>query len=136
MKNQIKSLGNPHLKAKRFLFGKLIFCASIFALTILFQFWVDRQNTPGLSFGTSVSSANPLGAAKDKRDNAIDVNTADLKALSALPGIGQKLAESILKDREANGAYMKPADLLRVKGIGEKTLEKITPFLRFDALKK
>jgi len=46
-----------------------------------------------------------------------------------LPGLGKTLAGRILADRQANGPFHDLEDLVRVSGIGPKTLEKIRPFL-------
>ena len=55
----------------------------------------------------------------------IDINTADAAALQALPGIGETKAAAIIAHREANGPFATVDDLQNVKGIGEKTLEKL-----------
>ncbi|MDE6881054.1 MAG: helix-hairpin-helix domain-containing protein [Oscillospiraceae bacterium] len=54
----------------------------------------------------------------------VDINTAGLDELDALPGIGPVLAQRILDYREANGPFLSVEELMEVKGIGEKTLEK------------
>jgi competence protein ComEA len=55
----------------------------------------------------------------------VDVNTADAETLaSALVGIGQKKAEAIVSYRQINGPFQAIEDLAKVKGIGEKTIEK------------
>jgi competence ComEA-like helix-hairpin-helix protein len=51
----------------------------------------------------------------------LNINTASREALEALPGIGPTLAGRIVEGRP----YRRVEDLLRVKGIGEKTLEGI-----------
>lgn len=55
----------------------------------------------------------------------VDVNSADAAELRKLPGIGESLAAAIVADREENGPFTCPEDLLRVPGIGEKRLEAI-----------
>lgn len=60
----------------------------------------------------------------------IDINSADKDLLVMLPGIGPKTADSILKYRKANGPFSSTADLVNVKGIGKKTLAKISPYLK------
>ena len=55
----------------------------------------------------------------------VDINTAGLDDLMTLPGIGEVRAQAILDDREANGPYRYPENLIRVKGIGEGILGQI-----------
>lgn len=59
----------------------------------------------------------------------LDPNRADLEALMRLPGIGPVLARRIIADRQAHGPFRRPEDLLRVKGIGPATLEKVRAYL-------
>ncbi len=66
---------------------------------------------------------NPPAAVTDTaRDGRVDINAAGLEELMSLPGIGAVRAQAILDDREANGPFRYPEDLLRVKGIGEGVL--------------
>lgn len=57
-------------------------------------------------------------------DTAININTADVATLASLNGVGQSKAEAIVAYREANGPFAVTADLSKVKGIGERTVEK------------
>lgn len=54
---------------------------------------------------------------------AVDINTADVKELSELNGVGAKKADSIIKYRDAN-CFKSVDELVKVKGIGKKILEK------------
>ena len=67
-------------------------------------------------------------------DGSIDPNTAQKEAFMVIPGIGEKTAEAIIAEREANGPFYFPEDLLAVKGIGEKKLAVMRPFLCFPAV--
>ena len=51
-------------------------------------------------------------------DGTVDVNTNDLYELTELPGVGETIARRILDEREANGDFFFPEDLLAVPGIG------------------
>ena len=83
-------------------------------------------------------------------DGRIDLNTAEWYDLTRLPRVGEGLARGIVAYREAKilewrsshpdrpaeqapPVFVRPEDLLPIKGIGPKTLERIRPFLRLDA---
>ncbi|SFU72814.1 ComEA family DNA-binding protein [Halomonas korlensis] len=61
----------------------------------------------------------------------IDINTANAELLTELPGIGEVKASSIVENREANGPYGGPDDLLRVDGIGEATVDGLREQIEF-----
>ena len=62
----------------------------------------------------------------------LNINSATKEQLQTLPGIGPAIAERIVLYREQFGPFKSPDDLLKVKGIGAKKLEKIKPFLSFE----
>ena len=57
--------------------------------------------------------------------DGINPNTADLETLCLLPGVGKVTAQAFHDELALNGAFHYPEDILSVKGIGEKKLEKI-----------
>ena len=59
----------------------------------------------------------------------VDLNAADWPELAQLPGIGEILARRIVAAREEEGPFRCPEDLVRVHGIGPKTLEAVQPYL-------
>ena len=65
-------------------------------------------------------------------DGEINVNTASKEILMQLPGVGEVTAMEILVEREAHGPFRYPEDLLSVKGIGEKKLADMLPYIRLD----
>jgi len=62
----------------------------------------------------------------------ININTADLATLSLLPEIGPERAARIIEYRTRHGRLRGYPDLLFVTGIGEKTVERLVPHIRFD----
>ena len=64
----------------------------------------------------------PRGATAGAR---VNLNTADPAALEALPGIGPALAQRIIAYRDSAGTFRTAEDLMRVRGIGPATLERI-----------
>ena len=59
----------------------------------------------------------------------VDINKASLAEISELPGISEAVAAAVVEERERLGRFRSPEDLLGVKGIKEKKLQKILPFL-------
>ena len=66
----------------------------------------------------------PLGAGE-----RVDPNAADAVELDRLPRVGPALAARIVEDREANGLFRSLEDLGRVRGVGDRMLEEIAPFV-------
>lgn len=54
----------------------------------------------------------------------IDINSADVKTLESLDGIGPAKAQAIVDYRQKNGPFKSVEDLEKVSGIGKATLEK------------
>ncbi len=68
-------------------------------------------------------------AARQEPQEPIDVNTASEEDLELIPGIGPAMAQRIIAWREQNGPFERIEDLLNVRGIGLKTLEKLRPYV-------
>ena len=62
----------------------------------------------------------------------IDINSAGVKELTKIPFVGKATAEKIIRLRKKLGGFKKPEDLLKVKGIGRKKLEKIKSFIKLN----
>ncbi|MEQ8273385.1 MAG: helix-hairpin-helix domain-containing protein [Deltaproteobacteria bacterium] len=59
----------------------------------------------------------------------LDLNTATIAQLVKLPGVGPKRADAIVKLRE-RVPFRRVRDLLRVRGIGRKSLARLRPLVR------
>lgn len=55
----------------------------------------------------------------------VNINTATSEELQTLSGVGEATARAIIEEREANGPFTSPEDIMRVSGIGEKKFAKI-----------
>jgi len=64
--------------------------------------------------------------------NSININTASKEMLMQLPGIGEEYAERIILFREDHGPFESVEQLVKVRGIGKKSLERIRPYLTVD----
>lgn len=70
----------------------------------------------------------PMDATDDDpaetNETTININLADIDQLRTLNGIGPAKASAIISYREANGQFESIDDLVKVRGIGAKTLAK------------
>ena len=70
--------------------------------------------------------AAPVSAASSPNTaGKVDINTAGEAELMTLPGIGQVLAQRIIAFRDEHGPFRRAEDLMKVKGIGEKSFQKL-----------
>ena len=69
-----------------------------------------------------------LTVALDK----VNINTADKEMLSSLPGVGPVIADRIIENREKNGPFKNNEEITKIKGIGEKTFQKIKDLITVE----
>lgn len=77
------------------------------------------------------AALSPAALPAASHYDLMDLNTASAEELTALPGIGEILAERIVRQREENGPFLTREDVLAVSGIGEKTYEAMEPFITY-----
>jgi competence protein ComEA len=87
------------------------------------------------ALGSSVSGATPQAPAgptptSGKPAAPVDLNTATVEQLDALPGVGPVTAAAIVAWRDANGKFASVDQLGEVDGIGTARLEKLRPLVR------
>jgi competence protein ComEA len=70
------------------------------------------------------------GSGKPKAGDVLDLNTATVDQLDALPGVGPVTAAAIVAWRQANGKFTSVDQLGDVDGIGPTRLEKLRPLVR------
>ena len=75
-----------------------------------------------------VLAALPAVAA----EGVVNINTADAAALSLLPGVGPSTAGRIVEFRTENGEFESAADLMLVRGIGERTFERMRSYVTIE----
>ena len=83
--------------------------------------------SPQESDAAATRAMEPVSSAEK-----VNVNTADIDTLLTLKGLRSDSAYYLIAERETNGYFRYPEDLLCVKGIGEKTLSKLRDYICFD----
>lgn len=66
---------------------------------------------------------------QDLAVNPVNINSADINELLRVPGLNFKTAQAILSYRTINKTFQSVDELIKVKGIGPVTLEKISPYV-------
>lgn len=89
-----------------------IACAAAICIVLLDR--SERTNEPNLDTA---------------RASLIDLNSASVAEIELLPEIGPALAARIIESRERDGAFRSANDLDRVRGIGQGTIERVTPLV-------
>ena len=70
-----------------------------------------------------------LAAAAEAAEGKVNINEASVEQLALLPRVGPAVAQRIVDFREENGGFKAVEDLMLVRGIGEKTFEKLAPYV-------
>ena len=98
------------------------------ALFFLLGLYVGRTTSGGV-----LTEKNTSAEAITEREEAplstgtVNLNEASAAELEKLPGIGPKLAEEIVRYREAVGGFASAEQLKEIDGIGDKTVENLLP---------
>jgi competence protein ComEA len=99
----------------------------------------SSRATASASASTPPSASAPIppapsASASGPPRTLVVLNTATEAELTKLPGVGPKKAQAILKLREKlGGRFKRIEDLMRVRGLKRKALEKIRPLVVLDA---
>ncbi len=84
--------------------------------------------------GTTLDAGDAPPRSRATPDDPVFLNQASLADLRRLPGVGAKRAQAILALRERLHGFSQLEDLLKVKGVGRKSLKKLRPLVRLDLL--
>ncbi len=79
------------------------------------------------------NKSKTTSATSTKKDlKAVNVNKASASELAAsLPGVGEKKAQAIIDYRKKNGKFKNANDLTNVPGLGDASVSKMKPYLKF-----
>ncbi len=80
---------------------------------------------------SAITQEQPARARTVVTAELINVNSADVRELARLPGIGAELARRIIEERSTNGSFVNLTDLQRVKGIGPRKAAMLSGWVKF-----
>ena len=101
-------------------------------------FWGIRRFAPAIFLGepdliavpnTERPQDNTTESSVPNKPALLNINTASTEELQTLPNIGEQMAKRIIDYRTQHGNFASVNALQNVKGIGPKTLEKLSPFI-------
>ena len=101
-------------------------------------FWGVRRFAPAIFLGepdliavpnTERPQDNTTESSVPNKPALLNINTASTEELQTLPNIGEQMAKRIIDYRTQHGNFASVNALQNVKGIGPKTLEKLSPFI-------
>jgi competence ComEA-like helix-hairpin-helix protein len=77
----------------------------------------------------------PIAAHAEKHppSKPIDLNLANVKELEELPGVGPVMAQKIIDMRAKSGRFHRVEDLLAIRGISQKKLDAMRPYVTISA---
>ena len=84
------------------------------------------------SLALVLALAGPV-AAERAPQRPVNLNTATVTELMQLPRVGARTAERIVAFRKQHGGFLRPEELMNVKGIGEKTFTRLKPYIRVSS---
>lgn len=93
------------------------------------------SNAPAM-VGSGLGEPSPASGTTTSgltADGKVILNVASAEELTKLPRVGPKRAQAIVDLRKRLGKFRQPTDLLRVRGIGRKTLRQLMPSFILDA---
>jgi competence protein ComEA len=117
----------------------LLFVTGAFVAGLGIRFYQETfPSTPSFDYSASdstfaaLSAAEPADSVPEKTAEPVgplNLNTATKQQLVALPGIGEIMAERILRQREDHGPFRSVEELRSLKGISKRSFEKLKPLV-------
>lgn len=95
---------------------------------------IETDSTSEKKLGSAKTYRKKIKSRKKKETEkllpgSININVASAAELQKLPRIGAVIADRIIEYRINYGEFKTIEELLKVKGVGKKTLEKLLPYI-------
>lgn len=86
----------------------------------------------GANYTLANTSGQTLTRATAEASTKLKLNQASVEQLTAIPGLGKVKAQAILDHISEHGEIKSPAELTKVKGIGDKLAAKVAEYVSFE----
>ena len=93
---------------------------------------IARACALALATACAVALAAQAADPQPGLTGTVNVNTATAEELQLLPGIGAARADALVELRKQRGGFKSLEQLKDVKGIGDASLERLRPYVRFE----
>lgn len=77
----------------------------------------------------NINDENLESASFQESNKKVNINVATIAELTAIPGVGESTAKSIIEYRTQNGRFNTIEDIQNVSGIGESKFNKIKEYI-------
>ncbi len=102
---------------------------------LMTQYYPSAKKTVAAAISDTVTDDSTDSKQLQKKSQQaskerININTADKSALESLPGIGSAYAKRIIDYRNEHGEFETIEELKKIKGIAQKRLDNLKPFVK------
>jgi competence protein ComEA len=101
---------------------------------VILAWWGWQQVRPESELDFALADSLYVAPTSTALGERVDINLADSTEWEALPGIGPRLAQRILRYRKSLGGFDSVAQVRKVYGLRPETWERIQPQLFVNAL--
>lgn len=105
----------------------LIFLLLLLLLGGVLRFFYYKKEYPIFFNGSSKDLRNTI-----ELKHPIDINKSSFEELESIPGIGPTIALEIIKYRDEKGKIKNIEELINIKGIGKKNLERFKQYITVE----
>jgi competence protein ComEA len=95
----------------------------------------SMETAPSAVPSAALANANSTPEPSDSVSTLLDLNKATQSELETLPSIGPSKAKEIISYREQHDGFRNVEQLLEVKGIGQKILDRVSKHVRVSQVK-
>lgn len=90
---------------------------------------LSQYSAPAFAFVPAFTGDSSALKSAPNAIAMVNINKANATELASIPGLGAKKAQAIIDYRKLNGKFKSVDELVNVKGIGNKLMAKVKPYV-------